>query len=281
LLFDSVKEIKSNPELNLNLKSLYCVLKSKQTKENRGVVTKIRGILESAFGDKFSEDIGVSLSDIRRERACLYIGLSTQGHGDTAIGVGKLLFNELKNHSYEMMTSTELKSWALANPIGVYIDEFGALVQPDFIEIENKCRGAGIEITIAVQTPADIAIVNPELKNQVIENTGNIFVLKQRLDENASYFSDAIGTTLTKKMTYVTIDGEVGERGSLREGQESIAHSNIIKNLRVGQCVFLQQNPTKVNLINIRRRKENKVVKTKNNLHSKNEKGVIRVNSNK
>jgi len=256
LLFDAVKEIKKDSNLSLNLKSLYQVLNKKKDKDSKGIVTKIRAILESDFGDKFSDDIGVSLYDIRKERACIYIGLSTQGHGETAIGIGKLLFNELKNHSYEMMKSHELKKWALERPIGVYIDEFGALVQKDFIEIQNKCRGAGIEITVAVQTAADIAIVNQELKNQIIENTGNIFILKQRLNENASYFSDSIGTIISQKMTYMTLDGELGDRGSMREAHELIVHSNIIKNLRAGQCVLLRQNPTQVNLINIRRRKE-------------------------
>ena len=33
---------------------------------------------------------------------------------------------------------------ALDNPIGVFFDEFGALVTPEFIELQNKCRGAGI-----------------------------------------------------------------------------------------------------------------------------------------
>jgi flagellar motor switch protein FliG len=107
---------------------------------------------------------------------------------------------------------------------------------------------------MAVQTIADINKVDPELTNQIVENANNIFILKQRLQDNAAYFAESIGTILAKKQTYQTENGEIGERGTERVVQELIVHPDIIKNLRVGQCVLLRQSPTQVNLINIRNR---------------------------
>lgn len=60
-----------------------------------------------------------------------------------------------------------------------------------------------MELTVAVQTASDIDRVNPDLTKQVIENAGNMFILKQRLDESASLFADSIGTIMSKKETHV------------------------------------------------------------------------------
>jgi len=112
-----------------------------------------------------------------------------------------------------------------------------------------------MELTLAVQTASDIDRVNPDLTKQVIENAGNLFIFKQRLDSSASLFADAIGTILTKKHTFRIENGEIQKTGSEREAYELIAHPDIIKNLRIGQCILLRQGPTKVNLVNIRLRK--------------------------
>jgi hypothetical protein len=43
--------------------------------------------------------------------------------------------------------------------------------------------------------------------------------------------------------------------GTEREVNELLVHPDIIKNLRVGQCILLRHNPTKLDLINIRDRR--------------------------
>ncbi len=236
------------------LKRIYDYVCELQTKDNLGLIVQLQEILESDFGKILSSDDGMTFSQIRKERACLYIGLSTQGYGETAVGIGKLFLNELLYNSYSSLIDNDSKANALSNPISVYFDEFGAIVTPEFIELQNKCRGAGIELTMAVQTAADINRINPELTQQIIENANNLFVLKQRLDEGSSFFSSHIGTLISKKLTYQTENGEAQSAGTVREVNELIVHPDIIKNLRIGQCVLLRQSPTQVNLINIRNR---------------------------
>ena len=50
-------------------------------------------------------------------------------------------------------------------------------------------------------------------------------------------------------------DGEVQSKGSEREANENLVHPDIIKNLRVGQCILLRHSPSRIDLINIRNRK--------------------------
>lgn len=240
------------------LKNIYDYLCAHETKENLGIITKIENILKSDFGKILNADVnGLTISKIRKERSCLYIGLSVQGYGETAVAIGKLFLGELLFNSYSTLLNKGEESLAKTHPISIYFDEFGSLVTTQFIELENKCRGAGMELTMAVQTASDINRVDPELTNQVIENTANFFILKQRLQANAEVFSEAIGTILSKKQTYKVENGEKQDSASEREVHELIVHPDVIKNLGVGQCVLLRQGkPTKVNLINIRNREK-------------------------
>ena len=63
---------------------------------------------------------GLTLSKIREERACLYIGLSTQGYGETAMAVGKLFLGELLYNSYKTLKDNSKLKHGLSNPISVY-----------------------------------------------------------------------------------------------------------------------------------------------------------------
>ena len=221
-----------------------------------GLLAKLESILESDFSPLLNgtkEDL--TISKIWEEGACLYLGLSTQGYGETARSIGKLFLEELLYNSYRSLRGTT-GGWASEfRPVSVFFDEFGAVVTPEFIELQNKCRGAGMQLTMAVQTAADIDRIDPALTSQIIENASNIFVMKQRLDAGASLFADAIGTVISKKETYATEDGEKSGRGSTTQSNSYQSHPQLIKNLNVGQCVLLQHSPTRVRLINIRKRK--------------------------
>jgi hypothetical protein len=88
-----------------------------------------------------------------------------------------------------------------------------------------------------------------------MENAGNLFILKQRLQETAAILAEAIGTTISKKQTYRVENGEQLSTGSEREVHELLVHPDIIKNLDIGQCILLRQAPARLNLLNIRNRK--------------------------
>jgi hypothetical protein len=245
-----------------SLKNIYDVLVNKyESKETIGLITKIENIVDSDFGELLDGGVDdYTLKKVRDEKLCLYVGLSTQGYGKTAMGLGKIFLGELLFNSYAKLRDSADTKENRKNSMAVFFDEFGALVIPRFIELENKCRGAGIELTMAVQTAADINTVDPELTVQVMENCANWFILKQRVSSSAEMLSEAIGTILSKKFTEMTENGERAGKGSEREVHELIVHPDIIKNLRIGQCILLQQHPHKINHINIRERKGGELI---------------------
>lgn len=225
-------------------------------KETLGLRVMLSQINDSDFGRILEEgEKTKTFMNIRDEKACLYIGLSTQGYGETAYTLGKLFLGELLYASYFKLIKESDSHKSMKDSISVFFDEFGALVTPRFIELQNKCRGAGIQLFMAVQSASDIDKIDPNLTLQILENASNLFILKQRMEYGATLFANSIGTKLTKKYTKQTDQGEANGMGTVREANELLVHPDIIKNLRVGQCVLLRHNPTKLDLINLRSRK--------------------------
>lgn len=226
------------------------------TKETLGLRVMLSQINESDFGKILVEDKDTkTFMNIRDEKACLYIGLSTQGYGETAYTLGKIFLGELLYASYFKLINESNSHKSMQESVAVFFDEFGALVTPRFIELQNKCRGAGIQLFMAVQSASDIDKIDPNLTLQILENASNLFILKQRMEYGATLFANSIGTKLTKKYTKQTDNGDANGMGTVREANELLVHPDIIKNLRVGQCVLLRHNPTKLDLINLRNRK--------------------------
>jgi len=240
-----------------SLENICSVLEeSFNSKETLGLRVMLSQIKESDFGRILEEDETTkSFLDIREERACLYIGLSTQGYGETAYTLGKIFLGELLYASYLKLTKESNSHKSMEESIAVFFDEFGALVTPRFIELQNKCRASGIQLFMAVQSASDIDKLDPNLTLQILENCSNLFILKQRMEYGATLFANSIGTKLTKKYTTREDNGSSTGMTSVREANELLVHPDIIKNLKIGQCVLLRHNPTKLDLINLRERK--------------------------
>ena len=217
-------------------------------KDAQGIITRLDNIVESDFGPLL-EGGGLSMKQIWNSHRCVYIGLPVLGYPHVARSLGKTLLGDLAWAVYDVYKSPG----PAKSPVGVYIDELSAVITDEFIELLNKCRGVGMELTFAFQSPADIDKVSPDLCLQIMENAATWFVLKQRMKSGAETFTGAIGTVLGKKDTVRIQDGERLPMGSQREVHEMIVHPDIIKNLNRGQAVLLQHSPTRVDLVNVRR----------------------------
>jgi conjugal transfer pilus assembly protein TraD len=236
-----------------------------------GIIGHLERIVKSDFAHLLKERDNYntkSIREIRKEKACLYIGLSTQGYGETAKALAKIFVEEMLYVSYVQLGTTYDSHYSMNNPLAIYFDEFGAIATPRFLELQNKCRGAGMQLFMAMQSPNDIKLIDENLTGLLIENSANIFVFKQRFDETANMLAKTLGTIIGKKQTYQTEDGSQGNRGSERDVNEFICHPDIIKNLKRGQCVLLQHDPTRVDLINVRNRRAEFIPKQEINIEA-------------
>lgn len=219
--------------------------------EVEGLLARLDNIVDSDFEPILEGEEALSFREVRKTGKCVYIGLSVLGYAETARSLGKLLLGDL---NYSVYDSYKYKTIGEkdAQPLGLYIDELSAVITDEFIEILNKCRGAKLEITTAFQSVSDINKVDPELSQQVLENSLNWFVMKQRMTSASELLAHSIGTMESSKQTVRVQDGEKQDQGSQRDVEELIVHPNVIKNLGVGQAILLRQQPTQIDLLNIK-----------------------------
>lgn len=263
---DAIEEVISilkTSEQEVSLLTIYnklIELSDPKNKENalfsrndiQGILSRLNKIIKSDFGKSLNGVDALSFTDIRKTNKCIYIGLSVLGFAEIARSLGKVFLGDISYSAYETYKNITPHSNQGLSKIGIYIDELSAVITDEFVEILNKCRGAKMELTFAFQSPSDISKYNKDLCIQVLENTANWFVFKQRLEDGAKIFSEAIGTIESKKQTVRVKDGEEQAQGSQRQVEELISHPNIIKNLNVGQCVLLRHYPTRIDLLNVK-----------------------------
>lgn len=261
-LEDAVSILKSKDEL-VNIESIFNKLieisdpKNKETclykrDDIQGILSRLKKLMRSDFGSKLNRADGLSFTDIRGTNKCVYIGLSVLGFAEISRSLGKVILGDISYSAYKTYKEITPISENDISKMGLYIDELSAVITNEFVEILNKVRGAKIELTFAFQSPSDIAKHDPQLCTQVLENTSNWFIFKQRIEDGAKIFSSAMGTMESKKQTIRIEDGEEQEQGSQRVVEELISHPNILKNLNVGQCILLRHYPTRIDLLNVK-----------------------------
>lgn len=238
-----------------------------------GLLSQMSSMAKSEYASILNANAQNSLTfrKIRSEGTCVYIGISSLGMGSVGMAINKLYFGGLLFHSKESFNGLIPNvPDPLARPISVFFDELASIAHVGFIDLQNKCRAAGIEITFATQCPSDLDRISKEMTLQVFENTNNYFIFNQVVPTHTEFFAKLAGTHTTVKKTYATEDGRRGERGTEREVEGFIVHANIFRNLRVGQCVFIQRTPKRVDLVNVKLIKQefspiNKITEAKEN----------------
>ena len=217
-----------------------------------GIITKLENINQSDFGELINHPRGYSFTELRKKNINSYIGISVLGYPEIARAIGKLFLGDIATSVDQVYQEVGIEDDLNLRPISLKIDELGAIILDEFVEILNKCRGAKLELTVAMQTPNDIDKVDANLTQQVFENTSNWFIMRQRMKESASMLSESIGTMESTKQTIRIDEGEEQDQGSQRKVEELIVHTNIIKSLKRGQCILMSQDPFKVDLVNVK-----------------------------
>jgi hypothetical protein len=194
------------------------------------------------------------------EKSCIYIGCSTQGYATLAKTVGKLFVSEAMNLSYWIGKTFEDSHEAQKRSIGLFIDEAGSVLFPDFLDLVNKCRSSGINVYTAVQSYSDIEMIGDGevLMKQFFESYSNWFIQRQTNTENAEKLASACGTFLAEKKTLATDAGAESGRGTIRTGHEYLCHPDIFKSINIGQTVLLEHGKKSLVIINVRDTRQSK-----------------------
>jgi len=215
-----------------------------------GLVSQLRDIDYSPFGKMLSDPDALSVSDVRAENVCLYIGLSSLAYPEVSRKIGKLFCGDFMYHS-SMVQSQGLVD--KLDELQICIDEFGSVATENIINVINKSRAAKMGFVFATQTPADLKVVSPSFLEVFVENIGNFFFFGQNSQESREFASNLMNVSSAVKETHSTERGNTTGRGSRREVWEYLCHPSIFGNLGVGQCVWKSTNPRILALLNVSR----------------------------
>ncbi len=262
---------KDDANKEIDLFDVYNELKSKHNKEETsGLLAQFQRLLNSDFGKCFRKGLkngrpSMTMKKAWQDRSCIYIGCSTQGYSQIARTIGKMFVSEAMNLSYWIGRTHDDSHEAIAKSIGLFIDEAGSVLYPDFIDLINKCRASGINIYTAVQSYSDIEMIGggETLMKQLFESYSTWMIQRQTNSENADKLASAFGTYLSQKTTTATDQGSDSGRGSMREAYEYYCHPDLFKSIKIGQTILLSHSPKEHAIINVRDFRKSKVANYK------------------
>ncbi|MDE2625423.1 MAG: TraM recognition domain-containing protein [Betaproteobacteria bacterium] len=192
----------------------------------RKMILALGPVLETLCGGA----LGALLSDLRRPRlnlgqivrqgGVLYAGLGALSDEATARALGGLLLADLA-----ALAGDRYRGAGERQPIRLFVDEAAEVTNPAFIQLLNKGRECGVQVTFAVQTLADleVAMGGEAPARMMLGNAGNLVAFRL-LDAGSreawSARAGQVWTRLTSSAQGVQRGaGPVGSRNSRSAGR--------------------------------------------------------------
>ena len=219
----------------------------------QGLRTQLESIVLSDFGKNIlASPNSLDLFETVRDGKIAFVFLDTRRFGPTAAAVGRFIIQDLKSVSGRI--DAEVRKGD-RRPFTVVIDEFADLAQEDFIAFLDRARSSRIGIVVAHQEVSDLDRISPEFCGRLMGNTATLFAFLQKRPESAELICGIAGTRRVKVVTH-QFDSKFFVRiptgmQSEKEVDEFIIHPNVVKSLRVGECVRVSRYP-KSNAVKMR-----------------------------
>ncbi len=229
------------------------LFQSKREREQNmmGLITQIGpfadGELSELVNGRIEDKAFMSISEMLLEKPnyrMILISLPTLSYQAAGRALGKMLLQELA------WAVGERQQRGSQDFTSVFLDEFSSFAYPEFVQILNKARSAGVAIHLSHQSMGDLWSVSREFGDIVNTNTNVKILLGLNDPVAADYFASHIGTRTTEKLTERAEDKGMWSRNleksgelSIREVEEYIIHPNDLKSLSPGEGVILVRTP--------------------------------------
>jgi len=186
------------------------------------------------------------------ERAVVYFCLPALQFPAMADLLGKLVINDLKSAAHAQLK----KPAAARRPIYTVFDEFSVFAGEQVLNVINMGRSAGLHAVLATQSVADIGRAVPltpdHFIRQVLSSCNTYLVQRLNAPEDATLVAEAIGTKDDFAHT-AQLDG-LGSTGmgSVRRTKSFLIHPDTIKQLPMGEAVFVNKTRGEVKRLKVR-----------------------------
>ena len=192
---------------------------------------KIAELISPNYVDIDDERPIFDWQQVIRGKKIVYIGLDALSDGTVSTAVGNSMFADLCStigqiYKYGVQSDITNETAPKAfHPINVYGDEFNELAGEEFIPLANKGGGAGLQLTVATQTDADVEVrFGKRAKaTQIIGNMNNLIFLRVLDEATARLLTDK----LPKQVDIKSIHRSSGSQDcpNLSEGTHFTSHS--------------------------------------------------------
>jgi len=191
--------------------------------------------------DEGKKLLSLNIKEAIQDKKVLYFRLPALVDPATTMTVGRLLIAELAQYAADVQAGN---SKPLFTP--VFLDEFGSLACPAFLELIAKARSAGLALHFSHQSMGDLAAAGDNFPAQITDNSSTKIVLRIYDPETAEMIAKTFGTKSSSKETRQVVTGTLGakeETGamSVRDVKEFRADPDRIKSLPTG-CAYVLMN---------------------------------------
>ena len=208
-------------------------------KEKTGILTVLENIKRSRLGQNLKkENAQNTLLDYMKNRNFLYVQLNSMTDKLSSSIIGKLI---LQNFIMTVGDSNASDRPDRFLNCTLIIDEFRAFATPNFVDLIDRARSAGLRIIISHQSLADLEAVGESFSKQIWDNMGSKIIFGSGRPEEAEFLSNCLGTETKEKETRMKFEGEILEVGSSRESEAYKFHPNDVKDLKVGEAILMRR----------------------------------------
>jgi len=252
-LYQLVREKVTSKDVREELVTLIEPLEDMQ-RDIQSLLAEIQNMARSEIGHLFDcqgrNDV-IDLSKPMPQGGVIYFALQPLAFPAYAQTLGKLIINDLKSLAASRLVQDNAK------PLYTIFDEFSVFAGEQIVHLINQGRGAGIHAVLSTQSLSDIERAGGRaLLGQVLNNTNNYLVQRQNNPADADELAHVIGTESQVTVT-AQVDATQGPSGagSARRTRLFRAHPDEIKELGMGEAIFVNKRRFKMQKIQIRQGK--------------------------
>lgn len=135
----------------------------------------------------------MTLERIVRDGGVLYLGLDALPDATVASALGSILLADLT-----ALAGKRYNTGETGEPIALFVDETANVINQPMIELLNKGLEAGVNVTAAMQTVADLAarLGDRDRAAMALGNLNNLIVLRTKDQVTQNFVAEAFGKTL-------------------------------------------------------------------------------------
>ena len=221
--------------------------------QTAGLRAQLESMLMSDFGPLLTSPVpALDLAEAYKQGSIVYFALPVARFPETAPLLAKLIIADLNSVAGMVQDGQLARRFC-----PVVIDEFAAFATPNFIDLLNKARSAGLAITVSHQSMrGDFAAAKAGYAEQIAASTNIKICLAQNETQDAEYVAGLGGTYKTLKHTdqterMVILGEQPTGLGSVREVDEYCVSPNLVRRLPQGEAVVIVKRPQSDEMLDV------------------------------